>query len=1103
LYPFPNAWPSIVSSPVERDAGRFLHVAPDGRGYREKDQKRAGYVFAEPLRNGLTPITPQTLLLLGGVTKDGGVVTENYVNVYVRGDMAGVLTLQSYSTTVVRGGGISGRVFLGSYANLLEDGPLRGKLTTDSSCNLYLLGGIGAGAQVRTDGGARIYVGGRTPEESLAQIKGGATVFLESSDLAPGKHQKGQLRITVLGGDGTKRITASAAEDAPAAASAAAPPPAHRRPFPQGEVAKDVADVPMEDLRAGGDPDMRYALIGPAKEGAAPAAGYRLLLILPGGDGSPEFNPFVRRIAKFALGPEYLVAHVVAPQWSEGQSGRITWPTATSPAAGMRFPTEEFIAAVVADIQKRRKIDTHHVYALGWSSGGPPVYASALSERTPLTGAFVAMSIFRPADLPPLAAARGRAFYLLHSPQDFIKIAEADAGAGRARRGGAPHHPDHLRGRPRLARGPVRPHRPGASPGWGRRPTRPHLVGVCARSAIIRHERQHDQHQLPVRPRGPGRLRHRRGGVLVPADLPERPRPAPGRQLGLPRDRRRQAGLRRQGAAPRATSPGGWTTPSFRASPPNTARRSSRTATARAPSTSTPPAGSPSRSSATRARSGNRRGHSGGGTPTRPPRTPAMERTPLMNNTVAPSVSFFRSTLDYVDRAAAHLSHPPGLIEQVKQCNTVCQFRFPVRMDDGRIEVFEGYRAEHSHHRLPTKGGLRFAPEVDEDEVTALAALMTYKCSIVDVPFGGAKGGVKVDARRLSDGERERLTRRYTAELLRKNFIGPMVDVPAPDYGTGEQEMAWICDTVKALGPPGMNYKACVTGKPLALHGIPGRREATGRGVAIGIRECVARAEDMTPLGLRTGVAGKRVAVQGLGNVGSHAARFLTQAGAVLVGLGERDGAVYHPDGIDLEAALEWRAAHGGWQGFPGARDVSPDPLAVLECDCDILIPAALEHQITLENAPRVRARIVAEAANGPTTPAAEGLLQERGVLILPDVYLNAGGVTVSYFEWLKNLQNVSFERMSTRYLDTLQHSLLEHVEGLTGKRLTDAQRDAVRGPSELDIVGLALEETMSRSYEAVHSLWKSRGIEDLRIAAFVFAVDRVANTYLTQGVFP
>ncbi|GAB4453058.1 MAG: Glu/Leu/Phe/Val dehydrogenase [Armatimonadaceae bacterium] len=465
--------------------------------------------------------------------------------------------------------------------------------------------------------------------------------------------------------------------------------------------------------------------------------------------------------------------------------------------------------------------------------------------------------------------------------------------------------------------------------------------------------------------------------------------------------------------------------------------------------------------------------------------------------------SFFQDTVEYVERAAHYLPHPRGLIDQVKYCNTICQFRFPVRMDDGRVQVFEGYRAEHSHHRLPTKGGLRFAIEVDNDEVMALAALMTYKCAIVDVPFGGAKGGVRVDRRTLSDSERERLTRRYTAELLRKNFIGPMVDVPAPDYGTGEQEMAWICDTVKALGPPASNYKASVTGKPLNLHGIPGRREATGNGVAIGIRECVSRVEDMQPLGLSTGLAGKRVAIQGLGNVGSSAAKFLSLAGAVLVGFGEFDGAVYNPDGMDIGAALSHRQEAGTWEGFSGAKERLGSPESILEMDCDILIPAALEHQITTENAPRIRAKIVAEAANGPTTPGAAEILRERGILVIPDVYLNAGGVTVSYFEWLKNLQNVSFERMQTRYLDTLQHTMLHYVEQLTGKRLSQMQYDAIRGPSELDIVQSALEETMSRSYGKIHELWKQREMEDLRTAAFTFALDRVAHTYLSQGVFP
>jgi Glutamate dehydrogenase/leucine dehydrogenase len=465
---------------------------------------------------------------------------------------------------------------------------------------------------------------------------------------------------------------------------------------------------------------------------------------------------------------------------------------------------------------------------------------------------------------------------------------------------------------------------------------------------------------------------------------------------------------------------------------------------------------------------------------------------------------FLRDTLAYVDRAAAHVTgHSPGVIDQIRECNAVCRFRFPVRMDDGRIEVFDAFRAEHSHHRLPTKGGIRYSPDVTEDEVVALAALMTFKCAIVDVPFGGAKGGVRVDARRLSEGERERLTRRYTTELIRKNFIGPAVDVPAPDYGTGPREMAWIADTYKALAPSHVgDTMACVTGKPLALHGIPGRQEATGRGVAIGIREACLRAEDMTPLGLTVGVEGKRVIIQGLGNVGLYAAQFLCADGAVLVGVSEIEGGLYRPGGLDLEALIAYRQEHGTLAGYPDAEFL-PDPRSVLERECDILVPAALEAQINEENAGRITAKIIGEAANGPVTREAEAILRQRPVLILPDIYLNAGGVTVSYFEWLKNLSHVSFERMNKRYLDVTQQSLLGAVARMTGQTPAAEDMSRLRGPTEIEIVRTALEETMARSYLNIHSLWKESGLPDLRTAAFVFAISRVATTYQMQGVFP
>jgi glutamate dehydrogenase (NAD(P)+) len=466
--------------------------------------------------------------------------------------------------------------------------------------------------------------------------------------------------------------------------------------------------------------------------------------------------------------------------------------------------------------------------------------------------------------------------------------------------------------------------------------------------------------------------------------------------------------------------------------------------------------------------------------------------------------SFFGDVLRFFDRAARFTDFDPRLLEQVRQCNAVYQLRFPVRRDDGEIEVVEGYRVEHSHHRLPTKGGIRFSADVTRDEVMALAALMTYKCAIVNVPFGGAKGGVRIDARNASLGFRERVTRRYTAELVKKNFIGPAVDVPAPDYGSGEREMGWIADTYKALNPNQLDVFGCVTGKPLAMHGIPGRTEATGLGVFYGIREALAVAEDMKPLDLSPGLRGKRLVVQGLGNVGSHAARFAQEeGGAVIVAIAELEGAIHAPDGLDVEAVRRHRHETGSILDFPGARNLARSADA-LELDCDVLVPAALENQITADNAPRVRARVVAEAANGPVDPSGEAILLERGIFVVPDIYLNAGGVTVSYFEWLKNLSHASFERMTTRYEEIATGRILDAVESLAGRRLGESERRAItEGPREIDFVRSALAETMEKAYQQVRELWKRRALPDLRTAALGFAITRVAQSYLAQGIFP
>jgi len=468
------------------------------------------------------------------------------------------------------------------------------------------------------------------------------------------------------------------------------------------------------------------------------------------------------------------------------------------------------------------------------------------------------------------------------------------------------------------------------------------------------------------------------------------------------------------------------------------------------------------------------------------------------------TLSFFDQVNANFDRAASYTRHPKGVLEQIKTCNSVYHLAFPVERDDGSIEVVHAWRAEHSQHKLPTKGGIRYDWRVNEDEVMALSALMTYKCAMVDVPFGGAKGGIRIDRRKYSDGELERITRRYTYELFRKGFIGPAVDVPAPDYGTGPREMSWIADTYQALAREDLNSMGCVTGKPVEGGGVRGRKEATGRGVFFGTREATGNAADMKRLGLAPGLGGKSVVVQGLGNVGYYAALFFAEAGAKIVGLAEREGSIANPNGLDLEAVVAHRQETGSILDFPGAKNL-PDRSSALELDCDILVPAALENQINEANCGRIRAKIVAEGANGPVTAAASEQLYERGVMILPDMYLNAGGVTVSYFEWLKNLSHVRFGRIEKRYEESAYRKLLAAVEKMTGQVLSEHDKSVIAsGASEEDLVNSGLEETMITSYQRIREARRSHGdVPDLRTAAFVVAINMICRTYGDMGIFP
>lgn len=464
--------------------------------------------------------------------------------------------------------------------------------------------------------------------------------------------------------------------------------------------------------------------------------------------------------------------------------------------------------------------------------------------------------------------------------------------------------------------------------------------------------------------------------------------------------------------------------------------------------------------------------------------------------------SFFRGVEQNFDKAAKYTRFEPGILEQIKACNSVYRMKFPVRIGN-EIEVVEAYRVQHSHHKLPCKGGIRYSIDVNQDEVMALAALMTYKCAIVNVPFGGAKGGIKINPKKYSSFELEKITRRYASELVKKNFIGPGIDVPAPDYGSGAREMSWIADTYASLKPGEIDSLGCVTGKPVTQGGVRGRTEATGLGVYYGIKEVCSIPEDMEKVGLTTGIAGKKVIVQGLGNVGYHAAKFFHEGGAIIVGIAEYDGGIYNENGIDPDKVVAYRNEQKTIMGFPGATDI-PNSVETLEMDCDILIPAALENVINGTNADKIKAKIIGEAANGPITPEADEVLLNKGCIIVPDMYLNAGGVTVSYFEWLKNLSHVRFGRMDKRFSENQNQQILQSVEALTGKKVTDIERQQIlHGPDEVDLIYSGLEDTMIDSYHEIRDMMLTLGINDMRTAAFVVSINKVGVAYEELGIFP
>ncbi len=466
-------------------------------------------------------------------------------------------------------------------------------------------------------------------------------------------------------------------------------------------------------------------------------------------------------------------------------------------------------------------------------------------------------------------------------------------------------------------------------------------------------------------------------------------------------------------------------------------------------------------------------------------------------------LSFTESVNHMADRAFKVLELDSGIAAAIKACTATLEVNFPVEIN-GRIEVFTGWRSVHSSHRLPSKGGIRYATIVDQDEVEALAALMTYKCAIVDVPFGGAKGGLLIDPTKYNRDDMQKITRRFARELIRKGFLSPATNVPAPDMGTGEREMAWIADTYKHLHPEDVNYSGCVTGKPVAHGGIRGRTEATGRGVVYVMREFFRHPDCVADAGFAGGLGGKRVIVQGLGNVGFHAAKLLQEEDeCLIVAIIEKDGALVKEDGLNVQKIRDYIIEHKTIIGYPDATHVA-DGLSLLEMDCDILIPAAMEGQITPDNAARIKAALIVEAANGPITFEADEILRKRGVAILPDAYVNAGGVTVSYFEWVRNLAHIRFGRMERRYDEMRGGHMLSAIQSMTEQPIPEwIQKELVQGADELDLVRSGLDDTMRLSFQQIKEVLDSNDkVSDYRTASYVVAIDKISRSYLDIGVY-
>ena len=462
---------------------------------------------------------------------------------------------------------------------------------------------------------------------------------------------------------------------------------------------------------------------------------------------------------------------------------------------------------------------------------------------------------------------------------------------------------------------------------------------------------------------------------------------------------------------------------------------------------------------------------------------------------------FLNSTNKLFDKAIQYTDISPGLAKRIKVCNSTYTINFGVKLKD-RIHTFTGWRSVHSEHFEPAKGGIRYDIASSQKEVEALAALMTYKCAIIEVPFGGSKGALKINPKNWTEAEIEKITRRFAQELIKRDLINPAQNVPAPDVGTGAKEMSWIADEYRRIFPTDINALACVTGKPPQKGGLVGRSEATGRGVQYIIREFFRHKDDYQPVGLKDGLAGKNIAIQGFGNVGFHAAKFLQEEDdCKIICIMEHNGALLNPKGINVQAAKNFYMQKGTFDGC--SEGVFKEDSASFLCmKCDILIPAALENVIDMSNAPDIQAKLIVEAANGPISFEADEILLKKNIAIIPDIMANAGGVAVSYFEWVRNLRHIRFGRLEKRRNAYQFETLIAAIETMTGKQMPEKFKDQlIEGSSEIDLVRSGLDDMIREAYQKVRLAKIENSIPDLRTAAYKIAIDRIAISYDSIGL--